>query len=455
MAVTETKTIGYGSRVKSSFGGIGTGLILFAIGTCLLWWNEGRAVKTAKMLAEAEKAAVHVEDVSKIDPSLEGQLIHASAEAIVNGNLEDPQFGVSENAVKLERQVEYYQFHENSQTETKDKLGGSQEQTTTYTCEKGWTSSPISSSEFHGENAQLYKNFTLMQFDDNEAIAENVKFGAYRLSESLIRGISGRVPTDLKIDDSFLKAWNANITAQQETPAQIALAEAAAAAAKKVAESVDSTKTDSAAAPVEVSNVYKYVHVNNNEVYFGVNPNSPQIGDVRVTFTQVNPGMVTVVAQVSGDSFEPYTAKNGKTFSTIRSGKVSVEKIFQQANEENGTWTWVLRLIGIVLVCTGLKGVFNFLVTILKVVPFLANILNWGVGLVCNVIGIAWSLIIIAIAWIFYRPLLGIAILAAVGALIYFFVVKGKGKKPTEPAVAPEAPAAPAPAPEEPKAPEA
>lgn len=442
MAVTETKTISYGSRVKSSFGGIGTGLLLFAIGTCLLWWNEGRAVKTAKMLAEAEKAAVHVEDVSKVDPSLTGQLIHASAEAIVNGNLEDPQFGVSVNAVKLERDVEYYQFKESSRTETKDKLGGSQEQTTTYTCEKGWSYSPVNSDDFHGDNARLYKNFQLMCFDDFDAIAENVKFGGYRLSESLIRGISGRVPTDLNIDESFLKTWDADITRTQESPAQIKLAEEAKKLAEKLAEAVDSTKSDSVAEPVEVSNTYKYVHVNGNQVYFGLNPNSPQIGDVRVTFNQVNPGMVTVVAQVDGDTFEPYTAKNGKTFSTIRSGKVSVEKIFQQENESNNTWTWVLRIIGIILVCTGLKGVFGFLVTILKVVPFLANILNWGVNLVCNVIGIAWSLIIIAIAWIFYRPLLGIAILAVVAALIYFFVIKGKGKKPAvEPAA--ETPASP------------
>lgn len=429
MAVTETKTIGYGSRVKSSFGGIKTGLVLFALGTVLLWWNEGRAVKTAKMLEEAEAAAVHVDDVSRVDPSLTGQLIHASAEAVVNGTLEDPQFGVSVNAVKLERDVEYYQFSENSSTETEDKLGGKQVQTTTYTCEKGWYSHPVESSSFHGENARLYQNFTLMQFEDFDAIADNVKFGGYRLSESLIRGISGSVPTDLAIDDSFLKAWDADITRTQENPAAAKIAEAATKAAENVVEATDSTAAQTEAAPAEVSNNYKYVHVNNNVVYFGLNPNSPQIGDVRVTFTQVNPGMVTVVAQVDGDTFEPFTAKNGKTFSTIRTGKVSMEKIFQQANEGNSMLTWIFRVIGVLLVCSGLKGVFNILVTILKVVPFLASILNWGVNLVCNIIGVAWSLIIIAIAWLFYRPLLAIGLLVLVGALVGCFAYRGKIKE--------------------------
>jgi hypothetical protein len=37
-----------------------------------------------------------------------------------------------------------------------------------------------------------------------------------------------------------------------------------------------------------------------------------------------------------------------------------------------------------------------------------------------------WSLLVIAIAWIFYRPVLAIIILAAVGALVYFLVKRSK-----------------------------
>jgi hypothetical protein len=89
---------------------------------------------------------------------------------------------------------------------------------------------------------------------------------------------------------------------------------------------------------------------------------------------------------------------------------------------------WFFRIIGIVMVISGLKGIFAFLETILKVVPFVANIIGWGVGVVCTVIGIAWSLIIIAIAWLFYRPLLGISLLVVAGFLIWVFAFKGKDK---------------------------
>ncbi len=89
---------------------------------------------------------------------------------------------------------------------------------------------------------------------------------------------------------------------------------------------------------------------------------------------------------------------------------------------------WIFRILGIVLVISGLKGIFGFLETILKVVPFIAGIFGWGVGLICTVIGIAWSLIVIAIAWLFYRPLLGIALLVLAGFLVWVFAFKGKDK---------------------------
>ena len=60
MAYTETKTTGYGTRVKNSCSGIGAGIIMFIIGTVLLWWNEGRAVKTADMLDEVAEKCVEM-----------------------------------------------------------------------------------------------------------------------------------------------------------------------------------------------------------------------------------------------------------------------------------------------------------------------------------------------------------------------------------------------------------
>ena len=103
-------------------------------------------------------------------------------------------------------------------------------------------------------------------------------------------------------------------------------------------------------------------------------------------------------------------------------------EIFESEHAANNTWLWILRIIGIMLVIAGLKGIFGFLETLLKVVPFIANIFGWGVGVVCTVVGVVWSLIVIALAWLFYRPLLGIGLLALAGFLIWVFAFKGKDK---------------------------
>lgn len=84
MAYTETTTTSYGSRLKNSVGGVFSGILMFIIGTCLLWWNEGRAVKTTRMLEEAQGNYVEMKDITNISPSLNGKLVHATWRVTVN-----------------------------------------------------------------------------------------------------------------------------------------------------------------------------------------------------------------------------------------------------------------------------------------------------------------------------------------------------------------------------------
>ena len=134
------------------------------------------------------------------------------------------------------------------------------------------------------------------------------------------------------------------------------------------------------------------------------------------------------MAVVDGDTFKPFKAKNGKRFQTLVMGKKTGDEIIEDAKSSNSILTWILRFVGVLIVIGGLKGIFGFIEMILKVVPFIAGIFGWGVGLVCTVVGVVWSLIVIALAWLFYRPLLGIALLVLAGFLIWVFAFKGKDK---------------------------
>ena len=384
MAYQEVTTTGYGTRVGNSFKAIGGGIIMFCLGTALLWWNEGRAVKTEKMLDEAGGAYVEMENPNKKDASLDGELICGTALATTEDSLSDAQFGVGAKAIALRRTVEYYQWVEHAQEKKEDKLGGKEVTTTTYTYTKEWTSRPVESFQFK-DPAYQAKNKVLTTLDNVEQYAENVSFGAYKLNESLIHSISSVEPLVLGYDSTRVAELNKDTTI--------------------------------------------HVRVNQNEIYYGSSASGgPEVGDVRVTFEQIAPAKVTVMAVVDGDSFKPFKAKNGKRFQTLVMGKKSGDEIIDSAKDTNSMILWALRIIGILIVIGGLKGVFGFLETILKVVPFIAGIFGWGVGVVCTVVGVVWSLIIIALAWLFYRPLLGISLLALAGFLIWIFAFKGKDK---------------------------
>jgi hypothetical protein len=138
------------------------------------------------------------------------------------------------------------------------------------------------------------------------------------------------------------------------------------------------------------------------------------------------PAHISIIAKVNGSTFEEYHAKNGKTFSAVSMGTVSADNMFADAHSSNSMLTWILRIVGILLVIGGLKSMFSILPTLFKVLPFLGNIVGAGVGLVCSIFGAAWSFIIIAIAWLSYRPAIGITFLVAAIAGIWYLRKKAK-----------------------------
>ena len=148
MAYQKVTTTSYGGRLKNALQGVGAGFIMLIAGTILLFWNEGRTVKTTRMLKEAQGVCIELGDIQQIDAEKNGKMIHASGFAGTEDILADDDFDISLNAVKLIRSTEYYQWVEHTKTETKDKVGGGQETITTYTYSKEWVSSPVNSSSF-------------------------------------------------------------------------------------------------------------------------------------------------------------------------------------------------------------------------------------------------------------------------------------------------------------------
>jgi hypothetical protein len=156
----------------------------------------------------------------------------------------------------------------------------------------------------------------------------------------------------------------------------------------------------------------------------GTDPAAPQIGDTRITFKVANPTEVSVIAKQTGKTFTPYATKAGGTIELLQTGVHTAAEMIQKAQADNSMMTWILRLVGFVLMLAGLAMMLKPLSVIADVVPFLGSIVGAGIGFIAFLISAVLSLTTIAIAWIVYRPLLGgILIVVAVGLVV---VIKGK-----------------------------
>ena len=419
MAYTEVTRTGYGTRLKNSLGGVLIGILMFIGGTILLWWNEGRAVKTSDMLKDGQKNYVEMENPAVKSPDMEGQLVHAVALATTTDSLSDGTFNVGAVAVKLHRTVEYYQWIEHEKTVKKDKIGGAQETTHTYTYSKEWTGSPVISGEFKDPDYQAL-NFVYQNLEDASSAAENVSFGAYRLNSSQVGSFHNEQPMAVTLDEDLTK--------------QMDKAARDNARAFLTRGGLLDLVPDSAA----------IVHTQGNVVYIGRNPNVPEVGDVRITFTKDMPSKVSLIAKVIGDTFTYYKAKNGYKLDLLYMGENTAEEMFDSEHATNKMILWLLRILGVIIIIAGLRSIVSIVPTLLKVLPFLGGIVETGLGLVCGIIGLVWSLIVIAVAWLRYRPILGISLLVLAGLLIFWLIRRSRKKKAAKADIPePQAPQAP------------
>ena len=387
MAVTETTTESWGSRLGSSIRGVVIGLGLFIAGFPVLFWNEGDSVKTARAIDEGEGACISVESNANVDPEMNGKLVHMSGKADTKDVLTDDMFGVSATAIRLERQVEMYQWIEESRTQEKKKLGGSVEKVTTYTYKKDWSSQAIDSSGFKEAG---HDNPGSMEFESDKMYASNVSFGAFRLSEGQIERIGSaqnyKFPTNFTCKVDRVKVVGTTIY-------------------------VPNAETRSNA-------------LNNRDV-----ASQTRVGDMRVTFRVVYPHDISIIAKQQGDTFTNYTAKNGKKLNYLEEGIKDAAEMFQTARTNNAIMTWLVRIGGFLLMFIGLSMVFKPLSVLADVLPILGDIVEMGMGLVAGLIALICSLVTIAIAWLFYRPILGGILLAVAAFFTWKLIQKRKAAK--------------------------
>ena len=374
---TTTSHRSYGSKLGDSISGVFVGIVLFLLSFVVLFKNEGCAVRRAKTLAEGEKAVLPVR-ADTVDPANNGKLVHFTGHTVCSGVMADPVFPVAiTNELRLVREVEMYQWTESSKTEKRQKLGGGEDTVTTYTYKKSWEKIPIDSSRFAKSDG--HENPGSFPYENTYVNARSVTVGAFTIPSSVACDIGEGTPL-----------------------------------------------------PIPGTNAPAGMLKEQCGYYLPVEPRAvigePQVGDVRISFEHVLPTDASFVAKQIDKSIGSYLTKHGPLL-LVENGTVDANGMFHSARRENEINTWWWRMAGFILMLVGLNMILRPLSALASVLPILGTIVSVGAGIISLVIALICSLVTIALAWLFYRPLVGIPLLVVAIALAVVLGRKLKGAK--------------------------
>ncbi len=102
---TVTTQTSWFTRIKNSVVGVLVGIILIIACVIGLFWNEGRAVQTARSLTEGAGVVVSV-GADSVDAANDGKLIHVSGNTTTTSTPTDAMFAISAPGIRLVRSAE-------------------------------------------------------------------------------------------------------------------------------------------------------------------------------------------------------------------------------------------------------------------------------------------------------------------------------------------------------------
>lgn len=371
---SETTRTSFFGRIKNALLGLLIGPLLIAGGVYLLTWNEGRSARATHALQEGKRTVESVV-VDKVDARREGKLVYVQGSATTEEILSDSMFGVSKNALWLRRDTEMYQWKEDKDSTTEKGLDGSETKKTTYTYHKVWSSSVIDSSDFKRPSG--HENPNQFRAPNADFTAQDARLGAFHLDPGIVRSIDG---------EEFVR-----VAEGQRAPS------------------------------------FTDARVHNGGFFIGADPSQPKIGDMRVRFYAVSPGVISVVAAQIGEGLGVFVSDNGYEIALVQAGIHSADALFEKALAENTLLTWLIRLGGLLVLWIGFAMLLSIVSVLASIIPFIGTLVGVGAGFVSFLMAlVTWSLTI-AIAWIAYRPTTA-ALLAAATILVGVWLYRRRAR---------------------------
>lgn len=435
------------SRLGSAIWSVVVGFfIVIPFSMSFLYINEQRNARQESLISLGESEAKSITSTSAADAEENGVLVHMDSgdaqglEPLVDDRF--PQMTMNKGCLRMKSTVQAYQWEEYTTTETrKDAVGGGETTITHYHYRNGWYETNIDSSQFNHEKRGDHQNFIRvegLQLGTKTKNNPTVKYGEHHyLPEKLVEMLDNWSDASKVMGDSFqLKAHKF----------------------QKVGD-------------------WFYCAENGHK--------TPKIGDVRVSFNYVLDGPATVLALQADDkdhpgsaTFLPYrSVARGICGSVgdeelrkrlVTQGKKSGMELYDDDKCDFGPFyclclccnlvaccfanvvppqifaafpgrrskydafgfvktqsmamKWGFRILGWLLLYIGTYMLFDPLLVILDIVPFLGPYISGGVSVVVCMVVLLFTAIeasfLVAVAYLRFHPLQGALYLAGLVAIV-------------------------------------
>ncbi|CAE7194281.1 ATG18A [Symbiodinium sp. KB8] len=407
-----------------------------------MWMNERRNAQQESIL-QLGMSEVQTIASKSVDEKLHGTLVHMNdADAQGMDEMKDrrfPALRMESGCLRMRSQVQVYQWKETKKQEKKkDSLGGGETTVTHYEYSKIWSDTQIDSTSFHQPSHSNSISIAGLQCGTEKIANTTVKYGdGYYLPKDLVEQLN-----NWKNANSQVKILEYNGT-RFGNPSEGWLYSPESAA------------------------------------------QSPTVGSVRVCLEYVTDGPVSIVALQSEDdkhpraaSFLPYRLvsrglccglrdealqnalltqgrKNSqelyeeeawtsgpfaclccccnliaRLFAALAPpqifaaypGHSTVAEVFDKLTTSGLMVKWGVRLLSWVLLYAGTYALFQPLLVVLDILPFLGPYISsgagWVIGLVVFLATAILATLVISVAFLRYHPLVGLTYVAGVGIIV-------------------------------------
>eukprot|EP00754_Rhynchopus_humris_P051569 Rhum_TRINITY_DN9620_c0_g1::Rhum_TRINITY_DN9620_c0_g1_i1::g.34234::m.34234 len=413
---------GFGDRMCHAVGGVCVGIVFFLGSLALLGWNEKRAVYTAQTIDYARKEFVQLDTC---EPTAEhtGKLIAFQgcgpapeqgyaptdadylADVAESGGIQGAVYAPATAVFSWTRTTQQYVSHEYTVTNSKEK-------TKTYKYEPKWVNKP---EVYHSGpsppgwptawKTPLSQHTNLVCIGGNSTACTTGNSKAWLLQSSL------------SWDLSQIKSMGDKDTAAVLSTAKVTTTFQTSTGYRAIAWSCD-------------GNTMLQTQVNDQRAKCDAQialASPSTLGDFRWSLTRRTGSKSLVVSGLAqqtkkGSAFGLEEWQNPHhsgcsycTIGTIVDGSKTGDVILDELESANKVTTWVLRFVGWLVCWVGLQLVVGPVAVVPEFIPFIGDIIGGIIGsilccLTC-IVATSLSLLVIAIAWLAYRPIIGIPLL--------------------------------------------